>query len=89
VITKPLCQRPIDRKEILVRPLAKQKYNPDCPLQTKLGAAEALRCGHNRVDELLRRGLLKTTTIDRRVRITTESILAIANGEVDAAGKAA
>lgn len=68
-----------------MRPLANQSFNPNLPLQTKAGAAEALRCGHNRVDELLRRKLLKTTTIDRRVRITTELILAVASGEVEAA----
>jgi hypothetical protein len=69
-----------------VRPLANQKFDPNLPLQTKAGAAEALRVGHNRVDELLRKRILKTAKLklDRRVRITTESILAAASGEVEA-----
>jgi hypothetical protein len=71
--------------EFFVRPLSNQHFNPNLPVQTKLGAAEALRCGHNRVEDLLRRKVLKTVNIDRRTRITTESILAIVNGDVKVA----
>jgi hypothetical protein len=64
-----------------VRPLADPDFDPKRPLQTKRGAAQALRCGHNKIDELIDRGLLKTVDIDRRTRITTDSILALAAGE--------
>ena len=64
--------------------LADIDYDPNRPLQTKRGAGQALRCGHNRIDDLIDRGLLKTVLIDRRTRITTESILAVASGEAEA-----
>ena len=69
-----------------MRPLANQDFNPLLPLQTKPGAAQALRCGVNNVDKLIKKRVLKTVELpddeaDRRVRITTESILAAAKGE--------
>ena len=63
-----------------MRPLANQDFNPNLPLQTRKGAKQALRCGHNKVDELIKKGKLKTVNIDRLVRITTESILEVAAG---------
>jgi hypothetical protein len=64
-----------------VRALADSDFDSKRPLQTKRGAAQALRCGHNKIDELIDRGALKTVEIDRIVRVTTESILAVASGE--------
>jgi hypothetical protein len=61
-----------------VRPLADTDFDPERPLQTKRGAAQALRCGHNRVEELIRDGLLETVKLDRITRVTTRSILTIA-----------
>jgi hypothetical protein len=48
------------------------------PLQTRKGAKQALRVGHNKVDELIRLGKLKTVRFGRIVHVTTESILKIA-----------
>jgi hypothetical protein len=66
----------------VVRPLADSDFDYNRPLQTKRGAKQALRCGHNKVDELIRSGALKTVDIgDRITRITTESILEVATGQ--------
>ena len=64
-----------------MRPLADQDFDPNKPVQTKKGAAQALRCGHNKVDQLIRNGLLDTVDIDRIRRITTASILRVASGD--------
>jgi hypothetical protein len=62
-----------------VRPLADHDFNPSLPLQTKRGAKQALRCGHNKIDDLIKSGKLKTvSSLGRLVRITTESILEVA-----------
>ena len=56
--------------------LADDDFDPRCPVQTKRGAAKGLRCGLTKVEELRRLGKLKDApSIDRRVRMTTQSIL--------------
>ncbi len=65
-----------------MRPLADQGFDPTKPVQTKKGTAQALRCGHNKVDELIRNGVLDTVEIDRIRRITTASIFRVASGDV-------
>jgi hypothetical protein len=66
-----------------MRPIANPEFDPAKPVQTRKGAAQALRCSHNRIDALIREGKLKTVTgLGRIVRITTRSILAVAHGEV-------
>ncbi len=54
-------------------------YDPNKPVQTRKGAAQALRVSHNKIDELIRSGALKTVDgLGRITRITTESILKVA-----------
>jgi hypothetical protein len=60
-----------------MRALANSDFDPSLPLQTKKGAAQALRCGHNTVDALIRRRVLKVVYIDRIAKITTSSIQAL------------
>jgi hypothetical protein len=63
-----------------MRPLADSDYDATKPLQTKKGAAQALRVSHNKIDQLIRDGVLKTAPdLGRVVKITTASILKIAN----------
>lgn len=71
-----------------MRPLAEQGFDPKLPLQTKVGAKQALRCGMNRVDELIELRVLETVDIDRRTRITTKSILKVAEHGVPKTPKA-
>jgi hypothetical protein len=61
-----------------MRPLADWKFDATRPLQTKRGTAQALRCGEDKVDALIDRGLLKVVTIGRSARVTTESIQQLA-----------
>jgi hypothetical protein len=57
-------------------------YDPSKPVQTRRGARQALRCGHNKIDELIRTGKLKTVNgLGRITRITTDSILRVAAGD--------
>jgi hypothetical protein len=67
--------------ENIMRALADWKFDSSRPLQTKRGAAQALRCGEDKVDDLIERDLLKTVTIGRSVRVTTRSILQLATPE--------
>jgi hypothetical protein len=55
--------------------LADKAYDPTRPLQTDQGAQQALRCGHNKIDDLIKLGRLKTIYVGRLRRITTQSIL--------------
>jgi hypothetical protein len=65
-----------------MRPIADPDFDPKRPLQTRKGAAQALRVSHNKVDELIRSGALKTVeNLGRITRITTESILKVAAGD--------
>jgi hypothetical protein len=58
-----------------MRALADKAYDSTRPLQTDQGARQALRCGHNKVDDLIKLGRLKTVYVGRLRRITTQSIL--------------
>jgi hypothetical protein len=66
-----------------MRPLADWQYDRTRPTQTKRGAAQALRVGQDKVDGLIKAGLLKTVDSlgDRTTRVTTESILKLVSGE--------
>ena len=64
-----------------MRPLADADFHPHRPLQTKTGARQALRCGHNKVEQLIRSGKLRVVKIGRSARVTTESILKVAAGD--------
>ena len=67
-----------------MRQLANHNFDPTLPLQTKKGAAQALRCGHNKVDELIEAGKLETVEgLGRVTKITTPSILKVAAGETE------
>jgi hypothetical protein len=65
-------------EETIVNPLSNPDYDPTVPLQTKRGAKQALRIGHNGVEGLIKNGRLQAVKIGRSVRITTESILQVA-----------
>jgi len=76
------CESGCQNGERTVRPLADSDFDPNKPVQTKKGTAQALRCGHNKVDDLIRAGLLDKVDIDDRItRITTSSILKLASGK--------
>jgi hypothetical protein len=61
-----------------VKPLANPDFDASLPLQTRKGARQALRIGHNKVDELIKLGKLKTVKFGRIVHVTTDSILKVA-----------
>ena len=42
-----------------MKPLADWQFDSSRPLQTKRGTAQALRCGDDKVDDLIERGLLE------------------------------
>jgi hypothetical protein len=46
-----------------VKPLANHNFDASLPLQTRKGAKQALRVGHNKVDELIRLVKLKTVRL--------------------------
>jgi hypothetical protein len=65
-----------------VRELKDRDYNPNLPLQTKYGAAQALRVGKTSVDDFIADGLLEAVHLKNDeggkpsiARVTTESIL--------------
>jgi excisionase family DNA binding protein len=58
-----------------MRALADKAFDPTRPLQTDRGAQQALRCGHNKIDDLIKHGRLKTVYVGRLRRISTQSIL--------------
>lgn len=62
-----------------MRPLANWQFDASLPLQTKRGTKQALRCGDDKVEDLIERGLLETVYIGRSLRITTSSILKVAS----------
>ena len=62
-----------------MKPLMDWQFDSSRPLQTKRGTAQALRCGADKVDGLIERGLLKTVRIGRSARVTTESIMQVAS----------
>ena len=66
-----------------MRPLSDWQFDPTRPLQTKRGAKQALRCGEDKLEELIERRVLKTVNLGPRlVRVTTESIMrAAATGD--------
>jgi hypothetical protein len=61
-----------------MRPLADWQFNPSRPLQTKRGTAQALRCGLDKIDELIRMKRVKVVPFGASQRITTQSILELA-----------
>jgi hypothetical protein len=61
-----------------MRALADWQFDATRPLQTKRGAAQALRCGEDKVDALIESGALKVVYVGKSARVTTESILEIA-----------
>jgi hypothetical protein len=63
---------------IAVRAIADDDFDPAKPVQTRNGARQALRVGHNRVERLIKDGRLKVVYFGRLARITTDSILAVA-----------
>jgi hypothetical protein len=64
-----------------VHKVANPDYDPQKPVQTRRGAQQALRCSHNKIDELIREGKLETVPgFGRIIRITTRSILKLAEG---------
>ena len=58
-----------------MNPLRNFEFDPTLPLQTKRGAQQALRSGHNTIDDLIRAGLLEVIYIGRIPKITTDSIM--------------
>jgi hypothetical protein len=67
-----------------MRPLKDWQFDPKMPLQTKRGAAQALRVGQDKVDELIEGGHLELGSDslgDRIKRVTTKSILKLANDQ--------
>jgi hypothetical protein len=63
-----------------MRPLADWQFDPNRPLQTKRGAKQALRCGEDKIEDLIERRVLKTVNLGPRlVRVTTESIMQVAS----------
>jgi excisionase family DNA binding protein len=68
-------------------PLADKAFDPNLPLQTFEGARAALRIGHNTIRRLIADGSLKTVKFGRSVRITTESILALAKAGAEYVGR--
>lgn len=65
-----------------MRPIADPNFDPKLPLQTRKGAAQALRVSHNRIDQLIRDGVLETADgLGRITKITTASILRAAGGK--------
>ncbi len=65
-----------------MRALSNPDFDPTLPLQTRKGAKQALRCSHNKIDELILDGTLETVSgLGRVTKITTASILAVASGE--------
>jgi hypothetical protein len=63
----------------MMKPLTDWQFDSLRPLQTKRGTQQALRCGADKVDDLIERGILDTVTIGRSVRITTASIMKVAS----------
>ena len=61
-----------------MNPLRNFEFDPTLPLQTKRGAQQALRSGHNTIDDLIRAGLLEVIYIGRIPKITTDSIMRVA-----------
>lgn len=61
-----------------MRALADAGFDPLRPLQTDKGAQQALRCGHNKIDEYIKNGRLRVVYLGRLRRITTELILDVA-----------
>jgi hypothetical protein len=68
-------------ESVCIRALSKPDFDLRMPLQTKLGAAQALRCGLGMVDDLIEAGKLRCIYIGRLPKVTTRSILALVEGE--------
>jgi hypothetical protein len=67
-----------------VQKMANPDYDPNLPLQTRRGAKQALRCSHNKIDQLIRDGVLETVDgLGRITKITTSSILRAAGGKAN------
>jgi hypothetical protein len=62
----------------VMKKLANPDWDPSLPVQTKLGARQALLVGHNKIDELIRSKILEVVYTGRIAKITTRSILAYA-----------
>jgi hypothetical protein len=58
--------------------LGDAEFDPALPLQTKRGTAQALRIGHNLVDDLIKARVLEVVYIGRIPKVTTASILRVA-----------
>lgn len=61
-----------------MRALADWQFNPNRPLQTKRGTAQALRCGLDKVEDLIKAKRVKVVPFGGSQRITTQSILELA-----------
>jgi hypothetical protein len=72
-----------------MRPLANWQFDASLPLQTKRGTKQALRCGDDKLEDLIERGLLDIVYIGRSPRVTTASILKVASTGTQAATEAA
>ena len=51
-----------------MRPIANPEFDPNLPVQTRKGAAQALRVSHNRIDQLIRDGVLVAAWIRDAIR---------------------
>lgn len=61
-----------------MRPLHDWEFDVSRPLQTKRGTAQALRCGLDKVDDLIETGDLELVHIKNSPRVTTKSIMNLA-----------
>ena len=66
-----------------MNPLARPEYDPALPLQTEAGAQQGLRVEHNRIKDLSREKRLKVVYFGRSRRITTKSILEVAEAGIN------
>ena len=62
-----------------MRALANWQFDASLPLQTKRGTKQTLRCGDDKLEDLIERGLLDIVYIGRSPRITTASIMKVAS----------
>ena len=66
-----------------MKALTNPNFDPALPLQTKKGAGQALKIGHNQVDELIKQKRLRTVPFGRLVRVTTKSIYEVARTGIE------
>jgi hypothetical protein len=61
-----------------MRSLRDWEFDASRPLQTKRGAAQAFRCGLDKIDDLIETGALELVYIKSSPRVTTKSIMNLA-----------